>query len=275
MSLGNGSLLFFMRKIVRQLKNDLYTYGPYCIEEAGARLRAEVATTRLNWFWWILSPLLQMAVYIVIFGYIFHASTQYYPAHIFIGLTAWRFFSATLTSSAKIIRSNSSLLLRVYIPRFALILTQMLCNGFKMLVSFGIVLVLLLLYRIHPSVYFLQVVPLLLLLWLFTFGLSAITAHIGVYLSDVNDLLPILLRLWMYFTGIFYSIQDKIPGALGYWLLRLNPLAFILNGLRQSLLFRDAIMWSWLFFWLGVSFILCIAGARILYRYGTRYLKVG
>ncbi len=263
-----------MRSIMRQFHTDIRLYGPYCLEEAKARLRAEVSATRLNWLWWLLEPILQMLVYIVIFGFIFRASTEYYPAYIFIGLTAWRFFSSTLTRSAKLIRSAKSLLWRVYIPRFLLVLTQMLCNGFKMLVSYGIILLLLIWYRIPPSVHLLQLVPLLLLLWMLTFGLATIIAHTGVYLDDVNDLLPIILRLWMYFTGIFYSIQDKVPGLFGYWMLRLNPLAFILDGLRQTLLFQNVVLWPWYWFWLAISCALCLVGLRLLYRYGARYLKV-
>ncbi len=259
---------------IRQFKNDLITFGPYCLEESKARLRAEVSTTRMGWFWWVLEPLLQMMVYVLIFGFIFRASTQYYPAYIFIGLTAWRFFSGTLTSSAKMIRSSKSLLWRVYIPRFVLVLSQMLYNGFKMLISFGIILALLLCYRIPPDFFIIQLIPILLLLWLFTFGLSAVIAHIGVFLDDVNDILPIVLRLWMYFTGIFYSIQDKVPGKMGFWLLRMNPMAFIMDGIRQSLLFHNAIMWRWYFMWLGISGLLCLTGIRLLYRYGARYLKV-
>ncbi len=263
-----------MREIIRRFKTDITAYGPYCLEESKARLRAEVSTTRLGWLWWILEPLLQMFVYILIFGYIFRAQTQYYPAYIFIGLTAWRFFQNTLTSSAKLIRSNKSLLWRVYIPRFVLVLSQMLYNGFKLLVSFGVVLVLLVWYRIPPTIHLLQLFPILLLLWMITFGLAAIILHVGVFLDDINDLLPIILRLWMYFTGIFYSIQDKMPGIYGYWLLRLNPLAFILDGLRQTLLLHSTIMWNWYFIWMGISFVLCLVGSRLLYCFGARYLKV-
>ena len=264
-----------MIKLIHKVYKDIRTYGPYCIEEAKATLHSEVSATRLNWLWWILSPLLQMLVYFVIFGYVFRARTDFYPAYIFIGLTAWRFFSGLLSGSAKVIRSNKSFLLKVYIPCFLLVLTRMLAEGFKMLVSFGIVLILLLWYRIPPSFSLLQLIPLLLLLWLITFGFSANIAHVGVYWADVNDLLPVLLRLWMYFTGIFYSIQEKVPGPVGYWLLRLNPLAFILEGLRQTLLFHTPIAWVWYFLWLGVSILLCLSGLRVLYRNGTRYLKVG
>lgn len=263
-----------MRKTVQQLLTDLKTFGPYCMEEAKARLRVEVSSSRLSWVWWILSPVLQMVVYIIVFGYFFSARTQFFPAYIFIGLTAWRFFSGTLTASAKMIRASKGLLMHVYIPCFALLLTQMLCNGFKMLVAYGVVLVLLIWYRIPLSPAMLQLFPLLLLLWLITFGLSALTAHAGVYLADVNDLLPILLRLWMYFTGIFYSIQDRVPGKLGYWLLRLNPMAFILDGLRQSLLFGQPLMWKWYGLWTAVSLVLSLMGCSLLYRYGARYLKV-
>lgn len=257
-----------------KLKHDLISYWPYSVEEARARLHAEVSTMRLNWVWWILEPILQMLVYVLIFGYIFRARTQYYPAFIFTGLTAWRLFSSTVSSSAKMIRANKSILQRVYLPRFSLLLTLILYNGFKMLIGFSVILVLIIWYRIRLTWYLLYLPLLLILLCLFTFGISAVVAHIGVYVDDVQNLLPIMLRLMMYFTGIFYSIGDRIPGDIGRVILHLNPVAYIIDAMRGILLFQSPISLRWYFLWLAVSLILCYTGLALLYRYGSRYLKV-
>ena len=78
-----------MNDFCKTLIHDIKTYWPYSVEEAGARLRAEVSTMCLNWGWWILEPVCQMLIYVLIFGVIFRASTEYYPAYVFIGLTVY------------------------------------------------------------------------------------------------------------------------------------------------------------------------------------------
>lgn len=256
------------------MKHDLTVYFPYAAEEARARLHAEVSAMRLNWGWWILEPVLQMLVYVLIFGYIFRARTEYYPAYVFTGLTLWRFFSSVATSSSRVIRSNKSILQRVYLPRFTLLVTLVLYNGFKMLISFAVVIVLMIWYRIQLSIYLLYVPLFLILLCVLTFGISSIIAHIGVYVDDIQNLLPILLRLMMYFTGVFYSIEDRIPGKIGELILHLNPIAYIIDSIRKLLLFRSPVSLTWFFIWLALGLILCRIGLHLLYRYGNRYLKV-
>ncbi len=263
-----------MKDFYRRFKHDLITYWPYSVEEAKARLQAEVSSMWLNWGWWLLEPIFQMLIYVLIFGFIFRASTAYYPAYIFIGLSVWRFFSSTVTASAKMIRSNKAVLQRVYLPRFSLLVTMMLYNGFKMLFSFAVVIALMAWYRIRLSWALLYLPLLLILLWLLTFGISAVIVHIGVYIDDMQNVLSILLRLMMYFTGIFYSIEDKIGGKLGSMILRLNPVAFVIDCMRKVLLFQTPVSHAWYFLWLAVSLLLCRAGIFLLYHYGNRYLKV-
>ena len=263
-----------MKDFYKRLKHDLVTYFPYSVEEARARLRAEVSSMRLNWGWWILEPMLQMLVYVLIFGYIFRARTEYFPAYVFIGLIIWRLFSSTVTAAAKMIRSNKSVLQHVYLPRFSLLVTLLLVNGFKMIIAFAVVLALMVWYRIRLSLLILYLPLYLILLCLFTFGISAIAAHIGVFVDDIQNLLPILLRLMMYFTGVFYSIEDRIPGKVGSLILHLNPVAYIIDCARKLLLFQTPVSFRWFFLWLAVSLVLCRAGLSLLYRYGSRYLKV-
>ena len=262
------------RNMISKIRKDLAKYLPYSLEETRATLLAEVSTMHLGWLWWILTPLSQMLAYMIIFGFIFNARTEYYPAFIFIGIAAWRFFAGNLTSSAKLIRSYKAMLRKVYLPRFILVLTQLLCNGFRMLVAFCLVFALMVLYRIPPTLSMLSIVPLLVLLAVLSFGSSALSLHVGVYWNDLENLLPVALRLIMYFTGIFYSISDLIPGKLGFLAIHLNPLAFIMDSLREVLLFGGTVEWGWFWLWLIVGIAVCWVSLAILYRYGNRYLKV-
>ena len=67
-----------------RLRQDLKKYGKYSIVSAKAQLKAEVASSYLNWLWWILDPICFMLIYTFIFGTVFQASEPYFPIFIFI-----------------------------------------------------------------------------------------------------------------------------------------------------------------------------------------------
>ena len=82
-----------------------------------------------------------MLIYAFIFGVVFEAREQYFPAFIFIGITAWDFFNRCLTQSVKLLKNNKSIVTKVYIPKFILLISKMFFNGYKMLFSFGIIVI--------------------------------------------------------------------------------------------------------------------------------------
>ena len=125
--------------MVKRFVVDVQKYFRYSLVSAKAELKTEVANSYLNWIWWVLNPLCFMLIYTFIFGYVFKAKEQYFPVFIFIGLTMWDFFNHTLKSSVKIVKRNKSVVSRVYFPKYILIISQILADGFKMLISFGIV----------------------------------------------------------------------------------------------------------------------------------------
>lgn len=103
----------------------------------------------MNWVWWILEPVCLMFIYAFIFGFIFSAREKYFTAFIYIGLAIWTFFNQNLKNSVTIIKKNKGLVSKVYLPKFILLESKMFVNGFKMLVSFAIVVVLMVYYHVH------------------------------------------------------------------------------------------------------------------------------
>ena len=98
---------------MRFLKN-IKKYNGYAVYAAKAQLKSEVAASYLNWIWWILEPLLTMIIYVVVFGYIFEASEPNYPVFLFLGILMWNFFSGVVKSSISVVKSNESIISRVY-----------------------------------------------------------------------------------------------------------------------------------------------------------------
>lgn len=259
---------------VHRFFRDIRRYWPYAVQSAKALLKAEVAGSYLNWLWWILNPICFMLTYTLIFGVVFHAAEPYFPIFVFIGLTLWEFFSRVVTHSVRIVKDNRNIVCRVYLPKFILILSDMLVNGFKMLISFGVVAVMLLLYRVPLRLSGLYVMPVLIGLFLFTFGLGNLMMHLGVYIRDLISVINIVMRLAFYFTGIFYDIEKRIPTAYARWLIRLNPVAGFLNEARSALLYGRITHVGMLMMWILLSTLLCIGTIHLVYQNENGYGKV-
>lgn len=260
--------------MIKRFITDIKKYGRYSVVSAKAQLKSEVAGSYLNWLWWILEPLCFMLIYTFVFGYVFRASEAYFPVFIFIGLSVWDFFNRTVTQSIKIVKKSKAVVAKVYLPKYILIFSRMWVNGFKMLLSFGLALFMMVVFQVPVTWKVLYMIPCLLILFLFTFGCSAFLLHFGVFVEDLANVISIVLRLVFYLTGIFYSVESRIPAPYGEWLTRYNPLAFLITGMRKSLLYGEMPNTGFLLFWLIVSLLLTIAGIRTIYRNENSYIKV-
>lgn len=263
--------------MLKRFISDIKKNYKYAFFAAKAELKAEVAGSYLNWIWWILDPICFMLIYTLIFGYVFNAKEQYFQAFIFIGITVWDFFNRNMHAAVKIVKKNKAIVTKVYIPKFILILSKMLVNGFKMLVSFGIVILLMLICRIPISMNILFVIPLFIDLWLLNFGLMCILAHFGVFVEDLANVINIALKLMFYLTGVFYSIESRLGKRyvlLANVLGKANPIAYIINSLREGLIYKTTPDILVMIVWFAISLLICALGVRTIYKNENSYVKV-
>lgn len=249
-------------------------YFPYSITSAKAQLKSEVANSYLNWIWWLLDPVCFMFIYTFIFGYVFEARELYFPVFIFVGLSMWDFFNRTVNQSVKIVKNNKAIVTKVYMPKYVLILTKLWVNGFKMAISFGLVILMMIFYRVPISWNVLLFIPIIITLILFTFACAVHLLHFGVYVEDLSNVITIVLRFVFYITGIFYSVAGKVPAPYGEWLNRYNPLAFLLTSMREALIYKTTPDWRLLLFWFAVSVLIGWWGVRRIYKEENSYVKV-
>lgn len=258
--------------MVNRFLRDIKRYYRYSVVSAQSQLKSEVAGSYLNWVWWVLDPLCFMLIYTFIFGYVFGAKEQFFSVYIFIGLSMWTFFNKTLQSSVKIIKHNKAIVSKVYFPKYILLLINIWVNGFKMMVSFGIVVLMMLIFRIPLSWNMLFFVPITLTLVLLTFGCGCFLMHYGVYVQDLSNIINIVLRILFYLTGIFYNVEQRIP-AFGPAVNRYIPTAFLITSMRQSLIYQNTPNLWMLLFWFVVSIMVTSAGICKIYKEENSYVK--
>lgn len=253
---------------------DLKKYKEYTIYSAKSELKSETANSHLSWLWWILDPLLFMMVYSFIAIIVFSKGEKYFAAFVFIGLSSWTFFSATVKQSVKIVSKNSAIVSKVYIPKYILVLIRMFANAFKMMISYILIVGMMVLYQVPVSYRLLYVLPILLTLFTVTFGISTIMLHFGVFVEDLYNVINVLLRLMFYMSGIFYSIHNRIGGAFETILLKCNPMAFIIDSLRNSMIYNTTPDMIVLLIWFLIGCVLSMIGIGLVYKYENSYVKV-
>ena len=263
-----------LRMYLIRFARDVRKYYKYAIRSAKADLRSEVANAYLDWLWWLIEPFCMMLIYTLIFGVVFRASEEYFPVFIFSGLSMWTFFSRGMNVSVNIVRNNKGIISKVYLPKFILYFARMLVNGFKMLVSFAVVAAMLIVFRVPVTWRVIYVLPVMIVFFLFTFGLGSILMHFGVYVNDLSYIVGIVLSMLMYFTGTFYSVGKRIPAPFGELLEQFNPVAYCIASMRNAVLYNTSPQMDLLIMWGMVSVVLSAIGVYTIYRNENAYVKV-
>lgn len=258
----------------KKFQTDMKKYWKYTVYSAKAQLKSEVANSYLNWLWWILDPLCFMLIYTFMFGVVFDASEKYFPVFIFTGITMWDFFNKNIMQSVKIVKANKSIVSKVYLPKYMLLITKMMVNGFKMLISIGLIIIMAFIWHVPFSSSVLYSIPILMTLTLLTFGVGCYLMHYGVFVEDLSNVMTIILRLVFYLTGIFYDPLKRIPAPYGAVVCKVNPIAFLLSSMRNCVLYGKIPHRKLLLFWFLVGVIISIMGIRKIYKNENSYVKV-
>ena len=259
---------------MRKFFQDVKKYFKYIMYSTKSNLKSEVANSYLNWLWWILDPLCFMMVYTFIVEIVFKTSEKYLPIFVLIGLTAWNFFNSTINASVKLVSSNKSIVTKVYIPKYILILIKMFTNLFKMMISWGLILIMMLIFKVQYTLYMLQFFPVLIVLFVLSFGFATILMHFGVFVEDLSNIIKIVLKLTFYLSGIFYAISTRVPAPYNQVLLSLNPVALIIDSFRSTFLNGNFVNYPLLGVWLLIGIIISIIGIKTIQKYENSYVKV-
>lgn len=259
---------------MKRLLKDIRRYLPYTKYATKSELKSEVASSHLSWLWWILDPILFMLVYWFIFMVIFGQKKEYFHIFVFVGLSMWNLFNKTLLGSVRIVAANRSVVAKVYIPKYFLVLILLLQNLFKMGISFGIIVIMMVWSRVPLSWNVLYVIPILLDLILITFGLGTIFAHFGVFFDDLKNLTNVGLRVLFYMSGIFYVITDRVGEVVATLLLKINPIGFLIDACREALLYSNTPNVGLILFWFVIGSILSCIGIATIYKNENSYVKV-
>lgn len=256
------------------------------LRRAGARLPVDEYTRRLwerRWFieayasasnaagyersfigqyWQLLTPLLNIGVYYLIFGLVLHTSkgVPNFIGYLTVGVFVFHFLSTSLVSGSKAITGNSGLVRALQFPRAVLPVATTL-RAFIQLMNSLVVMIPILLLTGEPLTWrWLLLVPALVLTTMFSMSLAFVTARIGALVPDTAQVLPFVSRVWLYASGVMFNMEAYTAGHTGVLtvVFKLNPGFVYLELARSSMLQAShASLTTWLLgvFWAVVPFV--------------------
>ena len=187
----------------------------------------------LGVLWSFINPLLQIAVYAIIFPLIMRDSSAYkdYTVFMVCGLIPWSYFTACLNRSSFVMIENGNILKKVYFPREILPLSLVTSETVNFLISCLIILAFIIIKGFGISIYILYFPVVLIVQFLLQLGIALILSSVTVYFRDLQHFIGVLLQLFFYATPIVYSVET-IPENFR-WILKYDPMTYIINGYRD------------------------------------------
>ncbi|MFJ6083069.1 ABC transporter permease [Streptomyces sp. NPDC092369] len=208
-----------------------------------AKLTAQYSQAKLGQVWQVMTPLLNAAVYYFIFGVLLDTkrSVPDYIPFLVTGVFIWTFTQSSILTGTRAISGNLGLVRALHFPRAALPISFCLQQLQQLLFSMCALVVILLCFGIPVSFSWFLAIPVLVLQFTFNTGIAMIMARLGSKTPDIAQLMPFVLRTWMYISGVMWSIDKltKQHSDLPSWVapaLKANPPAVYIDLMRYSLI---------------------------------------
>jgi len=189
--------------------------------------------------WSVLNPLLTMIVLTNVFTLLLKIKNYDFdfPSYYIVGASLWGFFSEATNNSLSSVLGASSLIKKVYIPKYIFPLEKCLFSLVNFAFSLiAVILVILVRNPAQLSFYSLLFPIPVVLCFFFVCGMSLVLSAITVYFRDVAHLYGVLLTMWIYLTPILYPIQLLEGHKLVKTVVMLNPMTHYVSY------FRDVVM---------------------------------
>ncbi|MFJ5222608.1 ABC transporter permease [Streptomyces sp. NPDC088400] len=227
-----------LRDYVRQLWGRRH----FILAFSQAKLTAQYSQAKLGQLWQVATPLLNAAVYYLIFGLILQTKRGI-PQEVFVpflvtGVFVFTFTQSSVMAGVRAISGNLGLVRALHFPRASLPISFSLQQLQQLLYSMVVLVSVAVIFGSYPTLSWLLVLPALALQFLFNTGLALIMARLGSKTPDLAQLMPFVMRTWMYASGVMFSIPLMLKDKPA-WIsdvLQYNPAAIYMDLVRFALI---------------------------------------
>ena len=216
----------------------------------------------------VLWAVIQPTAMIAIFWFIFQVGFKSQPIDNFpfilwlvVGMFPWFYFAEGLSAGTNAILGNSFLvkkiLFRVSLLPVIPLLSAAIIHIFFIFFMFAMFFY----YGYRPEIYWIQIPYYFFATSMLLVGLSWITSSIVVFFKDMGQFIAVVIQFGFWLTPVIWNIRT-IPERY-HWLINLNPMAYIVDGYRNSMIYHK---WFWenidltLYFWTFTMVVFIIGG---------------
>lgn len=241
---------------------------------SSAKSTAKNEGQRLGQIWSVLNPLLLIATYLFVFGFLLgtNRGVDNFVGFLAVGVILFGLSSSTVTKGSRAILNNKGLVRALHFPRAVLPLSTVLTECLAILPGLGVLMVVLPVTGEMPRWSWLLFPIAFLLQGFMQAGIALILARIVNASADIWNLVIVAVRLMRYMSGVFFSIAAMTPNhpLLGA-VLQSQPFALQLSLARQALMSEFSLQWSQWLIGLGWAVFLPVVGLWIFWRDEARY----
>ena len=214
-------------KLVQDLKN----YREFLKSNVKKDIRGKYKGSFLGILWSFINPLLSVLVYAIVFPYIMRIKVENYLIYLITGIIPWTFFTSSINMGIISVLSNANMIKKVYFPRIILPISTVTSCLVNFLISCIIILLFCIGSGLGLSINLLWLPLIAVIQYVMLLGFTFILSAIEMYMRDIEHIVNFVLSMAFYVTPILYT-PDIFPTQLS-WVLKINPMAYIVNAYRS------------------------------------------
>ena len=203
------------------------------------KLKSQANALVLSYLWWVLEPILYVALFYFVFKYVLYRGGEDFLMFLVLGKIPFLWFSKAVTSSAQSIVQNKGLISQRVVPKIMFPLVNCQEAFYKQLVAFIVLIVFVLINDYQDYSLWWQLIPLILLQYLLIIGVGSFFAVFVTFAQDFTMLISMFMMGLMFTSGIFWDVNLIQDPSLKEILMIANPLASIIDGYRQVLMYGN------------------------------------
>lgn len=223
-------------------------------------IKVRYKQTLLGAAWAVLQPASLTVIFTIVFSLFLKvdSGSAPYPVFAYSALLPWTLFTNAVSFGALSVVNNGNLVTKIYFPREILPLASVGVAAFDFLMASVVFVFLLIFYKIQVGLALLYLPVYLILIVMFTIGISFILSTLNVLYRDIKFVVPLLLSIWLYLTPVIYS-TNQVPDKYRFY-LKLNPLVSLIEGFRDAAIFNTAPSLVELAIYFTTAFLIFILG---------------
>ena len=249
------------------------TFGKYrnlLAELVKKDIKLKYRNSYLGVIWTLLEPLLTMIVLTLVFSKLLGKGTQDFPVYILTGRLLYSFFSNGTKAALKSVRSNASMIKKVYVPKYMYPFASVLSGYVIFLISLIVLAIVAVARGVYPTLQLVWILIPLVQILIMTAGVGLILATMAVFFRDVEYLWGVALMLIMYASAIFYRVGDVISEK-NSWIFKLNPLYAVIVNFRNAV-FGQTPDFGAMWYAFGFGAVSLLIGVIVFYKKQDKFI---